>query len=367
MFQKNYISFYNKHVLLFCGLAVLISCRKDDKIEPVTTVPYYIDYPEIILEYLSSIQIPADNLMSEEGVELGRKLFFEERLSANNTQSCGSCHIPSASFSDTTAFSIGIDGIAGNRNAMPLINLGWMSKLFWDGRAVGIETQALAPVVNPVEMHDTWPNVASKLQADALYPALFEQVFGTDVIDSVLVTKALAQFMRTLISGNSPFDKYLNTGVSGWNSADQAAAYEGFAIFMDETKGDCFHCHGDSFNPLWTDNSFHNNGLDATFTDNGLGAITGNSFDNGKFKTPTLRNLVFTKPYMHDGRFNTLQEVINHYSEGLVSSPTIDPLMKHLPNGGSNMNPGDKYKLFMFLVSLSDSSFVTNPAFQDPG
>jgi len=367
MIKQNYIKLSQTKLFLLSGLILFISCRKDPKITPVTTTPYIIEYPEIIAEYLSPLQIPTDNPMTAEGVELGRKLFFEERLSADNTQSCGSCHIPSASFSDTTNFSKGIDGIDGSRNAMPIINLGWMTKLFWDGSAEGIETQALAPVVNPIEMHDTWPNVASKLLADALYPALFKQVFETETIDSVLVTKALAQFMRTLISANSPFDKYLNTGVSGWNSADQTKAYEGFSVFMDETKGDCFHCHGDAFNPLWTDNTFHNNGLDATFADNGLGAITGNSFDNGKFKSPTLRNLVFTKPYMHDGRFNSLTEVINHYSSGLTSSQTIDPLMKHIGTGGSNMNPTDKLNLFWFLVSLSDSSFVTHPAFQDPG
>lgn len=343
------------------------SCRKDPKITPVEATPYFFEYPEIIAQYLPPVQVPETNAMTNEGVELGRKLFFDERLSADNTQACGSCHIPSKSFSDTAAFSVGIDGLAGNRNSMPLINLGWMNSLFWDGRAIGIENQVYQPVTNPVEMHSTWPEVASKLQADPIYPALFLQAFGTDVIDSVLVSKAIAQFMRTLISGNSPFDKYLLTGNSGWNSTDELLAYEGFTIFMDETKGDCFHCHGDEFNPLWTDNSFHNNGLDATFTDNGRGTITGNTFDNGKFKTPTLRNLAFTAPYMHDGRFTTLQDVINHYSQGLQNSPTIDPLMKHISTGGSQMNPGDKNKLFMFLISLSDSSFVVNPKFQDPG
>jgi len=233
-------------VLAFTSL----SCRKDPKIEPVTTTPYSFDYPEIIADYLPPVEVPSNNPMTDEGVELGRKLFFDERLSGNNTQSCGSCHIPAASFSDTVAYSIGIDGLAGSRNAMPLINLGWMDRLFWDGRASSLEDQAFQPVTNPIEMHDTWPNVASKLQADPLYPALFKQVFGTDQIDSVMVSKALSQFMRTLISGNSPFDKYLKTGNSGWNAADEQLAYEGFTIFMDETKGDCFHCHGDSYNPL---------------------------------------------------------------------------------------------------------------------
>lgn len=354
---------------MISSLAVLFisACRKDPKISPATASPYFFEYPEIISEYLPPIQVPSNNPMTIEGVDLGRKLFFDERLSANNTQSCGSCHIPSASFSDTVAFSIGIDGIAGTRNSMPIINLGWMNSLFWDGRATGAENQVFQPVNNPVELHSNWPEVSAKLQSDPLYPALFLQVFGTDVIDSVLVSRAISQFMRTLISANSPFDKYLLTGSSGWNAVDELMAYEGFTIFMDETKGDCFHCHGDSFNPLWTDNLFHNNGLDATFSDIGRGAITGNSFDNGKFKTPTLRNLVFTAPYMHDGRFNTLQEVINHYSQGLQPSSTIDPLMKHVSTGGSQMNPGDKNKLLMFLISLSDSSFVTNPAFQDPG
>jgi cytochrome c peroxidase len=359
----------NKWTFLITTLVVLTvtACRKDPELQPVDASPYFFEYPAIIQDYLPPIQVPAENPMTDEGVELGRKLFFDERLSADNTQSCGSCHQPSASFSDTATFSIGVDGIAGHRNSMPLINLGWMNGLFWDGRATGIEKQVFEPVRNPVEMHTTWPNVAAKLQQDALYVASFEQVFGTNIIDSVLVSRAISQFLRTLIAGNAPFDKYLKTGHSGWNAADEQAAYEGFTIFMDETKGDCFHCHGDAFNPLWTDNSFHNNGLDATFSDIGRGAVTGNSFDNGKFKTPTLRNLVFTSPYMHDGRFETLQEVINHYSQGLQNSPTIDPLMKHVVTGGSQMNPGDKHKLFMFLVSLSDSSFVTNPAFQDPG
>lgn len=357
-----------KPILLFVTILLLASaCRKDPAIAPYTATPYQLSYPQIIQNYLPPINVPTDNPMTYEGIELGRHLFFDERLSANNSQSCGSCHIPAASFSDTTAFSKGIDGIEGSRNAMPLINLGWMEELFWDGRAQGMENQVFQPVVNPVEMHDNWPNVAQKLQLDPLYPSQFLQAFGTEIIDSVLVSKAISQFMRTLISANAPFDKYLITGSSGWNAANEAAAYEGFTIFMDENRGDCFHCHGDAFNPLWTDNLFHNNALDPAFADNGRGAYTGNSFDNGKFKTPTLRNLAFTAPYMHDGRFSTLYQVIDHYSTGLVNSPTVDPLMKHLSTGGTNMTPGDKYNLYMFLLSLSDSSFVTNPRFQDPG
>lgn len=354
------------------GIVILaISCRKDPLLNSGETTPYVIEYPDQIGKYISPMPIPADNPMTVEGVELGRKLFFEELLSGDNTISCASCHDPSMAFSDTGAFSIGIDGVAGERNAMPLINLGWMNHLFWDGRKDNMEIQAYAPVVDPIEMHENWTNAVSELQAHPEYPGLFETAFGSSLIDSVMVVKALAQFQRTLISGNAPIDKYFAAnraiGSSGWSIEDELAAYQGFVLFINEEKGDCFHCHGDHFNPLWTDNLFHNNGLDAVITDKGLGKVTGNPSDDGKFKTPTLRNLVWTAPYMHDGRFKTLDEVIDHYSEGLEHSPTIDPLMKHVDEGGTQLSTEEKYYLKMFLISLSDSSFVTNPNFTDPG
>lgn len=356
-------------LIIFASALVLLSgCRKDPHIDPVTTTPFNLVLPERFDSLMASMPIPADNRLTEEGVELGRYLFFDERLSADNTQSCASCHIPEHAFSDTVQYSIGIDGMGGTRNAMPLFNLGWIQTgLFWDGRASSLEDQAFQPVTNPIEMHTTWPNVAQKLQQDPLYPSMFNAAFGTFTIDSVLVSKALSQFERILISANAPYDKYLTTGSSGWNSTDEFAAYLGFAIYMDETKGDCFHCHGSPSQPLYTDNQFRNNGLDETFSDLGYGEVTGLSTDNGKFKTPSLRNLLFTAPYMHDGRFSTLTEVIEHYSTGLVNSPTIDPLMKHLPTGGSNMTPEEKGYLLMFLKSLSDSSFINNPEYQDPG
>lgn len=352
-------------VLFFFG------CRKDVKPTVEGTTPYNYNYPEIFSNYLPPIDEPTDNQATKEGVELGRLLFFDTRLSGNNTQSCGSCHLPEFSFSDTAQYSIGIDGLVGNRNAMPIINLGWMEDgLFWDGRSTTAEEQAFEPVVNPIEMHETWPNAISKIKDDPIYVSKFEQVFGPNEIDSVMVAKAIAQFERSLISGNAPFDKFLlsnfATGSSGWSADKELLAYQGFSLFMDETKGDCFHCHGDAFNPLWTDNIYHNNGLDATFTDKGLGEVTGNPSDDGKFKTPTLRNLAFTAPYMHDGRFATLDQVIQHYSFGLQDSPTIDPLMKNVDQGGAQLNPTEMNAIKWFLLSLSDSSFVTNPEVQNP-
>ena len=359
----------------FCfivGCALLFfSCRKDTTVNLGDTTPYVIDYPERLAKYLPPISSPSDNPLTVEGVELGRKLFYDERLSGDNTMSCSSCHAPDLSFSDPFAVSEGIDGIFGRRNSMNLINLAWMKSFFWDGRKATLEDQAYAPVNDVIELHGNWSHVEEKLQADNEYPALFEIAFGSSKIDSIMISKALAQFERTLISGDSPMDKFMNAnsaiGSSGWSMENELAAYQGFVLFVDEEKGDCFHCHGDNFNPLWTDNLFHNNGLDEVVTDQGLGEVTGNPSDYGKFKTPTLRNLVFTAPYMHDGRFETLDEVIDHYSEGLKHSPTIDPLMKKVDAGGALLTSEEKYSLKMFLISLSDSSFVNNPNFSDPG
>jgi len=353
------------YVILSFSL-VFLSCRKDEYSEVSNATPYIIEYPGIIEQYLPPMSIPDDNQMTVEGVELGRHLFYETKLSGDNTQSCASCHAPEFAFTDINQFSTGIDGLEGGRNSMPIINVGWMGSLFWDGRAMSIEDQAFGPVVNPVEMHNTWLKAVDALQADPKYPPMFIEAFGTSEIDSVLVSKAIAQFERTLLSGNSPFDRYLRGESTGMTEQEELEVYQGFAVFMDETKGDCFHCHGDSFNPLWTDNLFHNNGLDAVITDKGLGAVTGNPNDDGKFKTPTLRNLVFTAPYMHDGRFSTIGEVVNHYSSGLQNSPTIDPLMKNINQGGALLSPTERSLLVKFLVALSDSSFVTNPDFQAP-
>jgi cytochrome c peroxidase len=215
------------------------------------------------------------------------------------------------------------------------------------------------PVRNEVEMDNTWPNVENILQNSAVYPELFRQAFGTSTIDSTLVTKAMSQFVRILISGDSKFDKSLN-GTATLTAQEE----NGLTIFLDEGRGDCFHCHGLPNTPLWTDNAFHNNGMDENFTDLGLGNVTGDPRDFGLFKTPSLRNLAYTAPYMHDGRFATIDEVINHYSEGLVFSETIDPLMKNINTGGAHMTESDKADLKAFLLTLSEPEFTTNPDFQ---
>lgn len=337
-----------------------MNCASKEE-EIYTPIPYSLEIPVLFADKLIAPIIPADNPLTQEGVALGKKLFFDTILSGDETQSCASCHDPKKSFTDQQRFSNGVNDNLGTRNAMPLFNLAWNfdERFAWDGKEFSLEKQALEPVTNPIEMHGNWENITKKLQNNLEYKDLFLRAFGTSIIDSTLVTKAIAQFERTLISGNSKFDKYLR-GEINLTPEEQ----NGFDVFMDESKGDCFHCHGSDNNPIWSDNKFHNNGLDNVFVDLGLGKITGDPKDNGKFKSPSIRNLAFTAPYMHDGRFATLEEVINHYSEGLKRSPTIDPLMKKVDEGGVHLSTQAKSNLKAFLQTLSDYNFIKNPTFQ---
>ena len=349
-------------IILLTGF--LMSCSSSDDTIEYQAIPKDIEIPQLFSDLLLPPLIPSDNLQTEEGINLGRELFYEPLLSGDGTQACASCHFSEYSFTEPTRFSTGITGAIGTRNAMPLYNMAWNfeANFLWDGRAKSLEEQVSDPIENVIEMNNTWPNALATLQATNNYPELFSQAFGTSTITKELVTKAIAQFERTLVSGNSRFDQYL----LGDQNAVTASEINGFNIFMDEERGDCFHCHGSNSNPLWTDNIFHNNGLDSSFDDLGLGGVTGDPLDNGKFKSPSLRNLAYTSPFMHDGRFETLDEVINHYSEGLVYSETIDPLMKYIAEGGAQLTEADKADLKAFLLSLSEPGFTSNPDFQNP-
>ena len=340
------------------------ACSKNDSLEVETyePTPLPLSIPQIFQDNIIPPVIPNTNPQTVEGVALGKKLFFDNKLSGDQTMACASCHSPQHAFTDNTPTSDGIDGIFGTRNSMPLFNLAWNynERFTWDGKELSIERQALEPVQNPIEMHSDWQDVVHRLQDDAEYPELFRLAFKTSTITKELTTKAIAQFERTLISANSKFDNF-----SIGNTTLTPEEQNGLNVFMDETKGDCFHCHGNPNNPLWTDNDFHNNGLDSNFSDLGLGGVTGDINDNGKFRSPSLRNLAYTAPYMHDGRFATLDAVIEFYSTGLQPSSTIDPLMKKVAQGGVNLSAQDKADLKAFLLSLSDPSFLTNPEFQE--
>ena len=315
------------YLLIYFTLILSCSSERLESETSYTPIPVNLNIPDVFQDRILPPVIPSNNPLTEEGIELGKKLFFDKKLSVNGSQSCADCHKPSNSFTDARQYSIGVDNIQGTRNSMPLFNLAWNydDRFFWDGRELSLERQVFDPITNPIEMHNTVANLVQELQIDSEYQEMFLKAFGTEIIDSVQIGKAIAQYERTIISANSKFDKYL-LGQTTLSIQEE----EGFNIFMDEERGDCFHCHGNENNPLWTDNKFHNNGLDNNFSDLGLGAVTGNPNDNGKFKTPSLRNLEFTAPYMHDGRFSTIDEVINHYSEGLQDSQTVDPLMLSL-------------------------------------
>ena len=369
-------------VLAAIALALLLAgCRRDKAEEPEAPVPGGTPYTLVIPSNLPPMEIPPDNQLTVEGVALGRFLFFEKRLSGNNGMSCASCHAPALAFTDGKAVPKGIDSIAGPRSTMPLINLGYAHFFFWDGRAASLEQQILQPVVNPIEMHEAWPNAMSKLQADAVYPTLFERAFGTQHIDSLKVAKAIAQFIRTMVSGNSPFDKFRRG--EGFISPDAQAGFdlfqkEGGAIgqnipvagstpVIGQGGADCFHCHTDAAG-LFTDEQFHNNGLDTVFTDLGRAGVTNDPSDLAKFKTPTLRNIMVTAPYMHDGRFTTIDQVLDHYDDGGHPSATVDPFMKFTsPDMTLGLTPTKRMQIKAFLNSLTDEEFLTNPAFQDPG
>jgi len=352
-------------LLLFVSVGFFFACRRD-KVS-YTPVPYKLEVPS----HFPDMEIPADNPLTYEGVALGRKLFYETKLSGDNTMSCATCHAPTNAFSDPKQFSVGITGAVGTRNSMALINLGWQKFFFWDGRAKTLEELILEPVPNPIEMHQSWPDAVSKLNSVGTYKKMFFQAFGEEGIDSTKVAKAIAQFLRTMISGESKYDvmyKYENN--LSLKPTEQSVLlaitpeeWAGYDLFKSLNGADCFHCHN---GPLMQVSKFSNNGLDASFTDLGRGLVTGNSGDNGKFKVPTLRNIALSAPYMHDGRFASLDEVIEHYSSGIHQSSTIDPLIEFASQGGVQLDAQEKDLLKKFLLTLTDNSFITNPDFQEP-
>jgi cytochrome c peroxidase len=317
--------------------------------------------------------IPADNPLTNEGVALGRRLFYDKTLSSTGTMSCGSCHQQSKAFTDGRALAVGVDGVANPRGTMSLANVLWSTQLTWDGAFTTLETQALKPLENPIELHQPLTVGVAKLQAGGTYPALFQAAFGTQTITNELVLKALAQFERTLISGSSRYDTYMATR-TGF-SADEVAGLQLYTthIAPGSVRGaECFHCHSQ---PLMSSNfegKFFNNGLDLTFADPGRGALTKLAVDQGKFIAPTLRNITLTAPYMHDGRFKTLEEVLDHYSDHVqMASPNLDNnLIQGINNPpfGTHMDltATEKKQVLAFLKTLTDDKFVTDKRFSDP-
>lgn len=304
---------------------------------------------------LPPVPIPADNPPTAETVALGRLLYYDPILSVDNTVACATCHHPDFGFTDGKQFSEGVGGQKGGRNAPTVFNAAYYTTQFWDGRAPSLEKQAEGPVENPVEMAHTLEGVEKKLTADASYRAAFEKAFGPGPITYEKVEKAIASFERTVVSGNSPFDRYF---YGGDKSALSKAARRGLEVFRDSEKGDCAECHtiGEK-HALFTDNKFHNIGVGVKLvlggvpelTDQGRFDVTKNEADRGAFKTPSLRNIAQTSPYMHDGSLKTLKEVVDLYVGGGNSNPHLDKEIREL----DFLSGRERADLVAFLESLT--------------
>ena len=341
-------------ILASAGL-LLAGCDDSTGPEVFTATPL-----EIAIGDLPALPAFADNPTTVEGVALGRRLFHDQALSGDGTQSCASCHQQNLAFGDSGSFSLGILGDPGGRNTQVIVNPGWQEFQFWDGRRGTLEDQARDPVENPVEMNTTWEEVVVRIEQDPIYPDLFAAAFGTSEISEDRIVMAIAQFERTFVSAESRFDKKLRGEVTF-----TPAEARGEALFFDD-RTECFHCHAA---PFFTDNEFHDIGLDLVPPDGGRSEFTMSSFDAGKFKTPTLRNIAVTGPYMHDGRFATLEDVVAHYSDGVQRSPNLDATLGvHMNNGeaGLELSPEEQADLVAFMLTLTDSDFLSNPAFGPP-
>ena len=295
--------------------------------------------------------LPRDNPLIAERVTLGEMLFHDPILSRDNTISCASCHAAHIAFTDSRPFSSGIEGRSGDRNSMTLFNLAWKKQFFWDGRADSLRAQVLQPIADHREMDDSINHVSQKLTASTGYPAAFRAAFRTPGITGEKIALALEQYLLTLTSHDSKLDRAL-AGSAVLTEDEQ----RGFELFMTESDArtgqrgaDCFHCHG---GPLFTDHQFHNNGLISE--DTGRARVTGLAADQGKFVTPSLRNIALTGPYMHDGRFGTLEEVMGHYSTGIHRSPTLDPNLAKHPAPGLRLSAQDQSALIAFLKTLTE-------------
>jgi cytochrome c peroxidase len=333
---------YNWIAIVFILVVLMQSCKKDGASDEFNLVlPSHFPEPHYNFE---------NNPITNEGFFLGRKLFYDPILSVNNTVSCGTCHAPNHAFADhNMPVSFGVFGRRGIRNSPTIFNMLWSTSFMWDGGVNHIEVSGLPAITDENEMAEDIGNVIEKLKNHPDYPKWFKQAFGTDEITDQRMFYALTQFMGALISSNSKYDNY----VTGKGNLSQIEL-EGLQLFRTH----CSTCHTE---PLFTDYSFRNNGLDAEFTDWGRARISLIDDDKGKFKVPTLRNIELTYPYMHDGRFANLDQVLNHYSSGIVSSATLDASLA----SGIPLSNTDKEKLKAFLLTLTDEVLISNLEFYE--
>lgn len=385
-------------VLLLLMIIVGISaCKKEDNIEACTSTLRTLNLPSDPFDY-ESLNLPAhfttnvpgqvlptsvdstdntplDNPITNEGATLGRVLFYDTELSANGSISCASCHQQSKGFSDDAVLSVGFEGGLTGRHSMTLINARFYQRgrFFWDERAASLEDQVLMPFQDPVEMGMTLEEVVNAVEAQDFYAELFENAFGTTEVTSERIAKALAQFVRSIISYSSKYDEgralVASPGAAFPNFTEEENLGKNiFFQTVDNGGGACFGCHTTeafvSANP-----GPQNNGLDAmSTTDLGAGEVFSNPIFIGRFKTTSLRNIEYTGPYMHDGRFASLEEVIEHYNSGIQDHPTLSPALKDA-NGNPiqlNLSDAEKSALLAFLKTLSDTSVAEEEKWSNP-
>ncbi len=293
------------------------------------------------------MDIPDDNPLTVEGIALGKKLYHDVNLSKGGPvegNACASCHIQKYAFSSPS--------LGSGMSVMHHVNIGWMKQFLWKGEPINNLEEAML-----FEVKDFFQVDTARLAQDTAYKRMFFEAFGSDKITYENMAKAISQYTRTLISANSKFDRY----VAGTYTPTKEEL-DGMVIFFSE-RGDCFHCHGE---PLFSDYKVHNIGLDSVFTGNNLGhfEVTGDPKDKGKFRTPTLRNVELTAPYMHDGRFKTLEEVVDFYSDQVIANENLDPILYHYDgNPRLRLTPYEKQALVAFLKMLTDTTFINNPEF----
>lgn len=377
------------HILTAIMLTILFwaGCSKD-KDEPAPPdegpTPYELEIPK---GFPTILNIPDDNPMTVEGIELGRYLFYDGRLSGrthpDSLMSCATCHLQENSFECgidhpkyLNGHTFGMNGKPTPHVMLPLVNLVWNSSgYFWNGMVSNsnpephyrtLEDIVWMGVVAEHEMNGDTNRVKEVIQNIPGYSGLFKEAFGYERVTMKNISRAVAQFIRTFISSNSKFDRYLR-------GEEQLSPSElnGFVLFTTEEGADCFHCHGGSANPLFTTNLFYNNGKDTIFTGpyedpRDRYHITGDPADLGAYKAPTLRNIIYTAPYMHDGRYETLDEVLDFYNSGLQWSPYINPLMHHIANGGTQLTQNEVADLKAFILTLTDTVIINNPDLAKP-
>lgn len=380
--MKKYFLIIVFPLFLFIACEELNSSEEEEIISTIN-LSEYLDLPSSTYNY-TDIDIPDffnlqpnteqdntpnDNQITDQGATLGRVLFYDKALSANNTISCSSCHLQEAGFSDPERFSIGFEGGLTGRNSMGISNARYYQNghFFWDERAETLEEQVLMPIQDEIEMGLSLSELVSKVEGQPYYPVLFEQVYGDDEVTPDRISEALAQFVRSIVTYQSKYD----VGRAQVNDPNQDFPnYSdienlGKDVFFSG-RGDCSRCHTSD---LFVGDEARNNGLDDVLTDLGLGAITGRANDNGKFKVGSLRNIELTAPYMHDGRFETLEEVVDHYDSGVQASATLD---NRLRQGNSNnprrlnLSNQEKVALVAFMKTLTDNELANDEKFSSP-